>query len=49
MAVFYNIVFFTAGEKKYAETMRDMIDPNGEFCKALLSRENCAKTKNRVC
>jgi len=45
MSQHFEIIVFTAAEKRYAENCLKLIDPNGVYVKHLLHRENCLRTR----
>ena len=48
MCTHFTIVLFTSATQEYAEEIRDLIDPDGKFIRAVLSRKHCVETANKV-
>lgn len=42
----YELIVFTSGKKEYAEHIVSTIDPNGQYIKAIYSREHCTNVQN---
>lgn len=44
----FTLVLFTSATQEYADEIRELIDPDGKYIKAVLSRKHCAETTNKV-
>ena len=48
MSKIYEIVIFTASAQSYADTVIDLLDPEGVYIAHRLFRESCVKTREGV-
>lgn len=48
MVNLYHIVLFTSATQEYADEVREIIDPDGAYIKAVFSRKHCFELTNKV-